>query len=122
MGHNNISGEMGYSYPLPKALVKSTGEILNVKNKYVKYSMEVSFPDGMSDNIKKIIDDYQIEYNIDYEFPESSHGSQGLVGIGGRIIESDKTYYRLENGKSYKESELIIGMDNIRESKLNNLL
>jgi hypothetical protein len=89
-----------------KAIVISTGEILEVKSFY------------------KIM-------NLTIEFPEDLSWVSGSVQEFDRkiFVKSDKVetskpgdYYILSDGKKYSGDELIVGLDNIREYKLKKLI
>lgn len=88
-----------------KALVLSTGEIFNIKTKYLTFKINISFP-FESDETKDISDKIEMEPYKIYDMEE----------------KDESAMYILENGISYKEKELIVGSSNIREFKIKNLL
>lgn len=86
-----------------KAIVKETGEILDINSHYA---------------IKK--------YTITFEMPESIRSK---IGLEEKNIEFKDTNtkghkygdrYILSNGKEYHNEELIVGLDNIRDYKITN--
>ena len=76
-----------------KAMIKETGEILEVDNHFTKSFIITSF-------------------NFDDDNKYSSKINDKL---------NDK-FYVLSDGKEYIHSKLVIGVDNIREWKLNNII
>jgi hypothetical protein len=74
-----------------KALIKETGQILDIKENWMKSQVTSSFS----------FDDLETK-----EFKNKSLGR----------------FYVLSDGIEYPEDELIIGQDNIREFKLNNII
>lgn len=84
-----------------KALVKETGQILEVESTYSVKQISVSF-----------------EFEIDDERLEELKGTT-FVYSGDNKEEG--TYYNLSDGKEYVEESLIIGLDNIREEQINKL-
>ena len=85
-----------------KALVKETGETHEVKDKYsVKY-ITASFTFEL--------DDKQIEELKEMTFVHDSEPQE----------EGD--YYTLDDGKTYKDKDVIVGTDEIRDHKLKNII
>ena len=90
---------------MDKAIVKKTGEIVDIKDQFsLRY---VSFSIDFSDfeNVETI------------KLPESestyTHGeSSGKVG----------TYYLTIDGRKFHEDDVVVGLDEIREYKLKNNL
>ena len=74
-----------------KALIKETGQILDIKENWMKSQVTSSFS----------FDDLETK-----EFKNKSLGR----------------FYVLSDGIEYPEDELIIGIDAIREFKLNNII
>ena len=70
-------------------LIKSTGDVHKVKHKYAKMYISGSWHFGENEKNKE-------------EFK----------------TENKEWFYLLDNGESYKEDELILGKENIREYKI----
>jgi|GEM_PF-4827370 len=101
-----------------KAYIKSTGEILDIKNTYVTYNVKVTYPIKDNDiKVNEILNRYkkEITSSIDDipvgEFPDIHVDNPNRVMV-----------YLLSDGESYPETELIIGMDNIRNLNINKIL
>lgn len=84
-----------------KALIKETGEILDIKSNYGVSYFTMSIEYELSDELLEQIEGQYIH--------ESSPKEEGQ-------------YYTLSNGKEYHEKDLIVGIDNIREDKLNKII
>lgn len=84
-----------------KALVKETGQILEVESTYSVKQISVSF-----------------EFETEIETLEELKGTT-FVYSGDNKEEG--TYYNLSDGKEYVEENLIIGLDNIRDEQINKL-
>ncbi len=88
-----------------KALVKKTGDCVNIQNEFqVKY-MSFSFEFDLEDSVKNKIK----------EKNTFTHNSDSKTDREGK-------YYICDNGETYHESEVIAGLDEIREYKLKNNL
>ncbi len=102
-----------------KAIVKSTGEVFDIKNEYATFTVNVKFGSDYSDKIKKIFDSYKLDLDlditnaIDYTIP-----SNQVKFTYKPLINK----YTLSDGNSYNESELIVGSENIRDFKIDNIL
>jgi hypothetical protein len=81
-----------------KALIKETGQILDIKENWMKSQVTSSFS----------FDDLETK-----EFKNKSLG---------RFYVSLGRFYVLSDGIEYPEDELIIGTDNIREFKLKGIV
>lgn len=92
---------------MKKALVKSTGEIFDVVSEYTMMQIEINFPIDMSkeltDKLKKDFESYHVE-------------SKYKMTTG----KSREDHYLLSNGETYEFDELIVGLDEIRDWKINN--
>lgn len=86
-----------------KAIIKETGEIVTTKNQFQIKHMSFSFEFDLGDVVKD---------NIEKTFVHSGTGESDREG----------TYYTCDNGETYHESEVIVGLDEIREYKLKNNL
>ena len=85
-----------------KALVKETGEIKEVKDKYSVQYITMSF------NFE--LDDKQMEDIKEMTFVHDSEPQE----------EGD--YYTLDDGKTYKDKDVIVGTDEIRDHKLKKII
>jgi ribosomal protein S4 len=89
-----------------KMLVKKTGEILNTTNNGFKVKhMSFSFKFDLEDSVKD-----KIEEKLTYTHP------------GNSKTDREGKYYTGDNGETYHESEVIVGLDEIREYKIKNNL
>ena len=87
-----------------KILVKETGEILNTTNngfeiKLMSFSFEFDLGDDVKDKIEET-----------YKHP------------GNSKTDREGKYYTGDNGETYHESEVVVGLDEIREYKIKNNL
>jgi len=87
-------------------LVKKTGEILTTANngfeiKYMSFSFKFDLEDGVKD---------KIEEKTTYTHPGLSK------------TDREGKYYTGDNGETYHESEVVVGLDEIREYKIKNNL
>lgn len=89
-----------------KALIKKTGEILDIVNQYSIKMMTISIdlPDALKDTLSEKI----MEFEQKFEYKDND--------------DKEGDYFTLSDGKKYHEDELIVGLDNIREYKLKNIL
>jgi hypothetical protein len=90
------------STTIEKALVIDTGEILNVENSWIVKMLSVSFtlPEGIKVDPVEPID---MEYKTK---PKSNE---------------EGAHYILSDGNTYSDSELVVGLDNIREYQINKI-
>jgi hypothetical protein len=89
-----------------KMLVKKTGEILTTANngfeiKYMSFSFKFDLEDGVKD---------KMEEKTTYTHPGLSK------------TDREGKYYTGDNGETYHESEVVVGLDEIREYKIKNNL
>jgi hypothetical protein len=89
-----------------KMLVKETGEILTTTNngfeiKHMSFSFEFDLEDDVKD---------KIEEELIYTHPGLSK------------TDREGKYYTGDNGETYHESEVVVGLDEIREFKIKNNL
>lgn len=92
-----------------KALIKETGEILDIKSKFQKMKLKIdidNFPDYLKESLKGFEDDVWIKSDPDKYQIKNNEGS----------------YYILSDGGKYQDDEVIVGLDNIREYKLKNII
>ena len=102
---------------MKKALIRETGEILDIKQKYQKMnlSFNLDFVDSlnMSDddknNLKKLSTSEEVWINSSFDQYNVKSKEGG-------------TYYILSDDNKYFEEELVVGMDNIRDWKLKNII
>lgn len=87
-----------------KMLIKKTGEILNTNNGFEIKHISFSFKFDLKD----------VKDNIEEE----------LTYTQTNLSKTDKEgkYYTSDNGETYHESEVVIGLDEIREYKIKNNL
>lgn len=87
---------------MKKALIKETGEIFDVRQTYKK--MWMSFEINFSDVLKTD------------EVKEETWTKSSVSN------EAEGTYYILSDDNKYFEEELVVGMDNIRDWKIKNII
>lgn len=93
-----------------KALVKKTEEVLDIDSIFKQVTMSINYP---------------IELGISPEEANKKRKKDMLFSIlykKGDLKTGCGFYYFLSDGKSYKESDIVIGIENIREYKLKKLL
>jgi len=99
-------------------LIKSTGDILDIKTEYAKFTVNVKFGSDYSDKIKEIFESYSQDLDlrdaIDYDIPSD----QVKFDTWKPLINK----YTLSDGNSYDESELVVGAENIRDSQIHSIL
>lgn len=96
------------------ALVQDTGEILEIKDYIMTMSVKISFPD----EYRKVLEDVFKIYPETEDFQIDEEKSDDIsISTDNRV---DK--YILSNNKQYYKNELIIGIDNIRNYNLQNIL
>lgn len=87
------------------ALIKATEEIFKISSQYFKVYIKV---------------DIEVEDQI-IEVLSKQKGQREELKRDSEF-ELDDSYYTLENGVEYKEEELIIGLQKIREYKLSKII
>jgi hypothetical protein len=103
-----------------KLIVKETGGLVNIKNEFqIKHmSFSFEFPKGHPSDLGDVVKD-----NIEKAFV---HSGTGEIFIGNELLnhtrDREGTYYTCDNGETYHESEVVVGLDEIREYKLKNNL
>lgn len=90
-----------------KALVKNTGEILDVEGYYSIRQITLSLPIELEGVFK------DMEWNL-----PSMNVKQDKIPE----VKKEGDYYMLSNGKKYIGDELIVGLNNIRDFKFKNIL
>lgn len=85
-----------------KAIVKETGETKEVKSHYSVSYITASFTFDLGDG--------QGEEMKEMKFVHDS------------MPQEEGEYYTLDDGKTYHEKDVIVGTEEIRDSKLNSLL
>jgi hypothetical protein len=83
-----------------KAIVKETGETKEVKSQYSVSYITASFTFDLGDG----------EEMKEMKFVHDS------------VPQEEGEYYTLDDGKTYHEKDVIVGTEEIRDSKLNSLL
>jgi hypothetical protein len=103
-----------------KALILKTGEIFDVESSYIIATMQVSFEleealikevEEHVSNSKKVPHNLQVSNSL-WVFNDNKDTTPHKEG----------TQYLLSNNKRYHEDDLIIGLEKIREFKLNEIL
>lgn len=126
---------------MKKALIRETGEILDVKQKYsyfaalkhykhlyqkMNLTFNLDFVDSlnMSDddknNLKKLSTSEEVWVNSITTYKDGEF----TIYDDEYNVKSKKegTYYILSDDNKYFEEELVVGMDNIRDWKLKNII
>jgi hypothetical protein len=85
-----------------KAIVKETGELHKVESQYVVKHMTMTF-------------------NFDMNEEQSEHFEEMLF-VHDSEPQEEGEYYTLDDGKVYHEKDVIVGTEEIRDSKLNQIL
>lgn len=86
-----------------KALIKNTGEILEVMNYYAIKHMTFTIPISLEETFSKVQEKWTFESKDKEPLKE-----------GG--------YYTLSDGKKYTDKDLVVGIKNIRNYKFKNIL
>lgn len=85
-----------------KALIKKTGETLNVESNYIVKHFTATFTYDLSEE--------QIDEIREMTFVHDSEPKE------------EGEYYTLSNGEVYHEKDVIVGLDNIREENLKKII
>ncbi len=96
---------------MDKALVKSTGELLDIKAAYLTIQINIELPDSLLESLRDITDTNNVSLIND----DSS------VNFENTDDTTPSDYYLLSDNNQYEKSSVIIGMENIREYKLQTL-
>lgn len=91
-----------------KALIKKTGEILDVENYFIYASISINI-----DMEEKLVEEIK---SSDYS------KSVWTFKDDSKVANKEGQHYHLSDGKQYHEDDLIVGLENIREFKLNEIL
>lgn len=95
---------------MKKALIKKTGEIFDVVSEYsmmkLTFNLPFDFPD--KENYEKEITEAWIK--------------NGETQVKMKTEKDREDYYVLSNGETYEVDHLVIGLDEIRDWKLENKL
>lgn len=86
---------------MSKALIKNTGQILNIENEYGVFYKKV-----------------EIELN-DREFSEATNVTEATEKAH---ISEEGRWFLLSDGKKYHKSDLVVGQEEIREYQLNKIV
>lgn len=103
-----------------KALILKTGEVLDVHFDYIAESVQVSF-----ELEEEVIKEVKEHLSNSKKVSSNSQVSKSLwtfVDNDNKEPHKEGTHYRLSNGSTYHEDELIVGIEKIREFKLNEIL
>lgn len=100
-----------------KAILISTGEEFEIDKYWVTIDVKVPTNSKESEDfIKKLMDSYKEEIKIEDDFklqiPANNYNP---------IVESNRNYYLLSNGMKVKDNEVIVGIENIRDYKINQI-
>jgi len=101
---------------MKEALVIETGELLDIRFHYKMMTFEWQLPPELSKNLKSDKKITEIWTKIN---------SKGNMSPTSPVEERKKEklpYYVLSDGKKYLEKELIVGLDNIREYRIKNII
>lgn len=98
---------------MKEVLVIETGELLDIKFHYKMMKFEFELP---KDFINKS-ENQTVETWV-------KHDSKGNIHSGSMDSKNEKDipYYILSDGNKYLEKELIVGLDNIREYRIKNII
>ncbi len=105
-----------------QALIKSTGEILFIEREIILVSVNLDLPDELAEIVKSQMVSTSTEISKNYMdvkmFYDQDNKLQHEI-----TNKSDKnvTTYDLSDGKKYNSTELIIGIENIRDYKIENI-
>jgi hypothetical protein len=94
---------------MKKALIKKTGEILDVVHEYSLMNIEIKLPEGIDSELVKQLKDQWKE-------------SKSLHQVEIRSGKDREDFYTLSDGKTYELEELVVELDEIREWKIKNNL
>jgi hypothetical protein len=97
-----------------KALVKSTGQILDVKSHYETFSVRIELPKNLFDML-----DEETKKSLSFD---AEVDTKDMINAQVDKSLSNGTKYLLSDDKSYDEDELVVGLDNIRNLKLINII
>jgi len=89
------------------AMVKSTGEVMNINSKYSSVYFESKISFDIDEKTGKLTTE---EKNLD------------RVGDISEVPGSYKDHYILSDGNDYSSEELIVGKDNIRDFNIDKML
>ena len=112
---------------MKEALIIETGDILDIKFQYKMMNFSFTLPKGIEISDDSILEK---ETYIRTE-PGKSLSFAGAFTCGSadsswikpsEDSDEKRTYYILSDGKKYYENELIIGLGNIREYKIKNII
>ena len=92
---------------MKQALIKKTGDIYDVANEYSLMSIQISLPIDLEPTVKE---------KLEKDF------SQVWTSIGVKTGKEKEDYYVLSNGETYEGDELVVGLDEIRNWKIENNL
>ena len=92
---------------MKQALIKNTGDIYDVANEYSLMSIQISLPIDLEPTVKE---------KLEKDF------SQVWTSIGVKTGKEKEDYYVLSNGETYEGDELVVGLEEIRNWKIENNL
>ena len=86
---------------MDKALIKETGEILDVESKYTVKHMSFTFEFDLGDKLKD---------ELEAKFVHTSNQQE------------EGEHYTLSDGKTYHEKEVVVGTKLIRDERIKDIL
>lgn len=96
---------------MDKAIVKSTGELLDIKASYITMQINIELPDSLLESLRDITDTNNI----------SVMNSDSSVNFENTDDTTPSDYYLLSDNKQYEASDIVVGKENIREYKIHTL-
>lgn len=95
---------------MDKAIVKNTGELLDIKAAYITKQISFELPNELLESMKDIKDSNNV--------PLLNNNT--TINIATKD-SSPSEYYLLSDNKQYEASDIVIGKENIREYKIQTL-
>ena len=81
-----------------KALIKETGEVLDIDEITMTVYYNTTHCGRSITGSPSILEEYKFD-----------------------LKDKDAIYYKLSNGEKYNENEIVVGVDNIRDFRINNI-
>lgn len=94
---------------MDKALIKNTGELLDIKAAYITMQISFELPDELLESLRDITD----ANNVSLLNNDTSVNIENTDG--------PSEYYLLSDNIRYDKSDVVVGIENIREYKLETL-
>ena len=116
-----LSNTKKYGSVGDQAIIKETGETSIITGSYGTFTIHIDFnADWMIDN-DKAKELYGKEGDAEMIFEHSGVNDDGTVTTDDGKKEADGWHYILDNGKKIDEKDVIVGIDNIRDYKINQI-